>query len=511
MPANGIRRRRCSRQITLAAAGLLLASSSCATAPQFARTTQPPAGSGAVNAHYNVDARDASARRGATPTSPPPPRVVQLKQEERAPVAAVEPERPSEPVTAANADPTVPSQAVPVAAVSDLLPFDETPGPISRSGPESAAELAPSILQVDHSAAPDLSSQHPNNLHLVPSGQFIPAEPRVELASATLPPSQCPSPYAMACEIPVAVYEPEVYPEEYICDGGDRGHRVMYTASGRSGLDTEDTVAEFTDEEGCVCIRPSTRTCIYAPQFAAVRSMSLQQINLSVDKLAGAHDHRSSIGFRSQLTPGVEEHIDQPVGINVRSRVSGLDADVSGGAIARVQTTARHVKLNNVFENELFLAPGGLDRSQEAYLAHAIQLAAAWTRDLNPVIVAVDAAGQEVIGKFQIEEYVGIEDRSRKGDLKIIKVVDEPTAVPGDVVSFTIHYENVGDRSLLNVRIIDNLTPRLELAPDSPQSDREGRFHVEDNHEGSVVLTFELAEALPGRTAGTLTFQCRVR
>ena len=91
----------------------------------------------------------------------------------------------------------------------------------------------------------------------------------------------------------------------------------------------------------------------------------------------------------------------------------------------------------------------------------------------------------------------------------IIKLVDEPAAVPGDVVTFTIRYENIGDRELYNIRIVDNLTPRLELLPGTTNSDREGEFAIEDNTEGSVVLTFQLAAPLPGKTAGTLRFQCR--
>ena len=79
------------------------------------------------------------------------------------------------------------------------------------------------------------------------------------------------------------------------------------------------------------------------------------------------------------------------------------------------------------------------------------------------------------------------------------------------MLTFTIRYDNVGDHELRQVRIVDNLTPRLEYLPDSASSDRDGVIHVEDNNEGSVVLTFELDEPLPGRTGGILTFKARVR
>ncbi|MBX3437843.1 MAG: hypothetical protein KF861_10155 [Planctomycetaceae bacterium] len=391
---------------------------------------------------------------------------------------------------------------------SDVFQSDAAPLPAYRNEPANGSAPPTWNDSASSIARPSSSAIQPVN--------FIPAAPRVALCEDPRGwancPSACPNPYGFQVPgPPLPVYEPELYPEEYICDGGDRGVRVHYTDLGRQGLDTEDTVARFSDDAGCVHIKPSTRTCIYAPQFAAVRSTSTHLVNLDVERLAGTHDHRPSSGLRSRLSPGVELHNDQPVGFQSRSRVSGLDRDESNSAIARVQSPARHLKLNNAHENKQLRPTGQLDRTQEAYLAHAAQLAASWTRNLNPVIIATDAAGQEVISKFSIEEYVGVEDRSRKGDLRIVKLVDEPAAVPGDIVTFTIQYENVGDRGLYNIQIIDNLTPRLELLPETAQSDREGQFHVEDNLEGSSVLTFELAEPLPGHTSGKLTFQCRVR
>lgn len=523
MTARSTGRYGCSRRITCAAAGIWLVTSSCAMSPQFAGTMPSSADNRPASAHYSADEGMESARGESLSSS--------------APIQSTAPSQRAEFQSEGPGPAALPSEALEQGAATfdaDRVTFATAtmPEPVARGGETAtSAELSGQLqvrelflsdavaslsMSADLSAAPVEAagsslpgSSDSGGTPTVSSATFLPAEPRIELASTTMPASQCP-PYSLACAVPVGVYEPHAYPEEYICDGGDREHRVLYTAQGRTGLDTEDTIGEFTDDEGRVCIRPSTRTCIYAPQFAAVRSLSLHQVNLSVDKLAGTHDHRSSVGFRSRLTPGVEEDADQPVGFNSRSRVSGLETDTRGGAVARVQTTARHIKINNVFENELFLAPGALDRTQEAYLGHAVELAAAWTRDLNPVVVAVDAAGEELRTQFHVEEYIGIEERG-KGDLKVVKLVDESTAVPGDVLTFTIHYENIGDRGLDNVRIIDNLTPRLELLPDSLQSDREGRFSTEDNHEGSVVLTFELAEPLPGRTSGTLTFQCRVR
>jgi len=107
---------------------------------------------------------------------------------------------------------------------------------------------------------------------------------------------------------------------------------------------------------------------------------------------------------------------------------------------------------------------------------------------------------------------VGLEEEELPdGELRIVKLADKKIAQPGDVITFTIRYDNLGGRPLHHIRIIDNLTPRLVYIDQSADSDRDGRLVVEDNEEGSLVLKFEIAEPLPGKTGGVVTFKARVR
>ena len=105
---------------------------------------------------------------------------------------------------------------------------------------------------------------------------------------------------------------------------------------------------------------------------------------------------------------------------------------------------------------------------------------------------------------------VGVETRFRKG-LRIVKLADKRVAQPGEVVTFTIRFDNLGDRELRDVVIVDNLTPRLEYVDDSGELNLNGRLVAEDNGEGSLVLRWELDEPLAGRSGGVATFQARVR
>jgi uncharacterized repeat protein (TIGR01451 family) len=337
-----------------------------------------------------------------------------------------------------------------------------------------------------------------------------PCEPRIDLPTESLSLENCPMPWEHTVQVPLPVCEPQVWADEYLCDGGDRGYPVHYHGREIAGLETEDTVAEFTDHRGESHVKPSNKVCIYAPQFASVRSSTMPELGLKIDRAAGTHDGLATAGLAARNTVRVQQQNDQPVGIDVRSRVSGLDLLMSTESMSQVAAAVNHVKLINLFEDRSFFRRGQLDQTQELYLAYGLQSAVEWTRDQNPVIVAVDAGGQEVTANFKVEEYIGIEDKC-PGDLRILKLADKHIAHPGDIVTFTIHFDNVGERELTNVRIIDNLTPRLEYIEDSADSDREGRLDVTDNAEGSLVLTFELAEPLPGKSGGTVTFQTRVR
>jgi uncharacterized repeat protein (TIGR01451 family) len=159
-----------------------------------------------------------------------------------------------------------------------------------------------------------------------------------------------------------------------------------------------------------------------------------------------------------------------------------------------------------------FLQTGQLRQSDEARLAVSIQSAANWTRDQNPVIAASSQQGNELRSHFRDQELVGRENRfNGKARLRVVKLADKAIAEPGDIVTFTIRYDNIGDREVHAVVIVDNLTPRLEYIEDSATCDSNGVLETEDNGEGSLILRWVLDEPLAGRAGGVVTFQARVR
>jgi uncharacterized repeat protein (TIGR01451 family) len=347
---------------------------------------------------------------------------------------------------------------------------------------------------------------------------FTPAQPRVPAPGGF--PDACPPYYAghpghsgyPGHAWPLAVSLPQAHPEEYLFDGGDRGYPVHYSDFARLGLETEDTIAEYTDHLGRHHMKPSTRVAIYAPRFGAVRTISALKSDFAVEKLAGAFDTAYGVGLSSRTAPTMHQQRDAADGVRMRSRASGLDAEAAQGRVDQATALLQHTKFVNTFQDLTFVRTGQFQQADRARLAYGIQAALTWTRDVNPVVMANLQSGGELISTFRGKELVGIEDDHKTaGRLRIIKLADKKVAAPGEVVTFTLRYDNLGDLEVFHVRLVDNLTPRLEYIEDSATSDRPGQIFVEDNHEGSVILTFELDDPLPGHEGGILTFQARVK
>ena len=304
----------------------------------------------------------------------------------------------------------------------------------------------------------------------------------------------------------------EQFPDEYLLDGGDRDHPVHYQGQYRDGLETEDTVGEYIDHTGKPHVKATNQVAIYAPRFASVRTITTPSGETAIGRLAGMHESTRDSGVSNRVGPQRYTDSQRLGGVRVRSRASGVitrEGQLATQNVARLNT---HEQLLNTFEGLSYFLRGEMLQSNEARLAAGIEAATTWTRDENPVVIAQLDSLHEVTAKFRLAEIVGVEDpRKDPGRLEIVKVANRSTARPGDIVTFAIRYENKGEREVTDVRIVDNLTPRLEYIEDSATSDRDGEIVVQDNGEGSLVLTFKLDAPLKEKTSGVVTFQCRVR
>ena len=166
-----------------------------------------------------------------------------------------------------------------------------------------------------------------------------------------------------------------------------------------------------------------------------------------------------------------------------------------------------------------------VEQADQPRLAKMMENAAAWSLDVAPRGAIATAVGQVLNGLARDQTYTVYDPYQKAiGKLRVRKLADRGTAEAGDVVTITIIFENVGERPLHNVRIVDNLSPRLAFVAESGtigfvdqdkkalEGDKwSGQIHVQDNDEGSEVLVFEIDAELPGGVIGEITFQARVR
>lgn len=301
------------------------------------------------------------------------------------------------------------------------------------------------------------------------------------------------------------------YPDEYLCDGGDRNHPVHFDNYNMVGLDTEDTVAQYKDHQGKSHLKPTNKVCLYAPRMAAVDVIQHIGEDTGVHR-AGANTRTElGVNLRSRQVTVAQHQRQSSERMVTRVRGSGLESRTAAVEVDLDVAVATHMQALVAVGAHSFLRTGQFKQVEEAVVAGGVQAAGTWSKTQFPVIAGQLESTGELVSKKGSSELVGTEDRRRPGRLRIVKLADKKQAEAGDVVTFTIRYDNLGELPLSEVTITDNLTPRLEYVDDSATSDHDGRLDVIDNGEGSVILRWAIDQPLEGKKGGVVTFQAKVR
>jgi uncharacterized repeat protein (TIGR01451 family) len=302
------------------------------------------------------------------------------------------------------------------------------------------------------------------------------------------------------------------FPDEYLCDGGDRDLPISYTEDEMQGLETEDAAVEYRDDLNKRHVKPTNKVCIYAPRFASVSSISEPIEDVGGGRPVQAIAAQTGAGLANREGTFAQHQRDATERLVTRQRGSGVTTDASAEAVEQPIAPSGHAHTADIAQEFTFLRTGQVKQADEARLAASITAALALSRNQNPVITAKSEQGIELRNTFLQRELVGQENRHNgHGMIRVVKLVDQKLAVPGDVVTFTIRYDNIGDREVHDVVIVDNLTPRLEYVDDSAECDAAGHLDIEDNGEGSVILRWVLDEPVPGRKGGVVSFKALVR
>ena len=300
--------------------------------------------------------------------------------------------------------------------------------------------------------------------------------------------------------------------DEFLFDGGDRERKVRVGSDWTVfGLDQEDTVVHFDTIQGETIVEASNREAIYAPRFAAVRK---------VHGVVSTKAHQRMAGY--EVPTRLERHtetefaakLDQPLqirrNVGTKNPNSFRDHTTSRTTVdsRNLATTRDQLK---PFEDFNVIHMGQHLNSEKARLAVGMAAARAWMNSQALEVIAEDLTPIAVTNNRSMGMAYRYELPHGKAKMRLIKLASKQNAHPGDVVDFTLRFDNLGDAIVGNVTIIDSLTTRLEYVEGSQECTLKAEFLTATNEGQSLVLRWEIVEPVEVGKGGVIRFKCRVR
>jgi uncharacterized repeat protein (TIGR01451 family) len=321
----------------------------------------------------------------------------------------------------------------------------------------------------------------------------------------------CKLPCGPVCGTPPPPGRPWLPRDEFLCDGGDRGEPVHFAGEGGlAGIDPRDTVFNFT-ADARPRILPTNVVCIYAPRFASVR------VAVGVtEAFNAAHVSANELLQRMELAAtrqGPKKMAQSQVAGQNRLRVkaTGLSTRVFAGEHSEVRVLGGFDTRLNVAAHELVQ---GVDRKtailKPASMKARIKIDGIKSAE-SPVATGVVEGASQAVMTWPPFDITGVEVPPRKPGLAVIKRVDASEAEPGDTLTYTIQYRNMGNVPIRAVSIIDSLLPRLEYVPNSAQGPAGTIFTFGENKAGALELRYDLPGAIAPGAEGSVTFKVIVR
>lgn len=306
-------------------------------------------------------------------------------------------------------------------------------------------------------------------------------------------------------------FNPKSTPQEYVFDGDDRGLKVQVDSGFNIyGLDAEDTFGHFDTLDGQRIVAPSNRVAIYAPRFGSVRK---------IDGAVNAQYNQPTVGFneRKQTVQATDtslatttKQFEMPSRSQAGQRASGLLDQTRGVGVRRTLAPLGTRSYQAVILSESTLDIATIDNAIGAQLQQGIQAAAVWETDLGLRVVAKGVQPIIVRDLRTAQELMHIESENDP-TLQVVKTANVLAARPGDQVEFMIRFDNISNRKIGNVTLMDNLTRRLEYVEGSSECTLESEFKSEVNGAQSLALRWEITEPVEPGTGGVIRFRCRVR
>lgn len=344
----------------------------------------------------------------------------------------------------------------------------------------------------------------PEGCQLGPDGCYIGA------ANPGMPcgPGGAPCNAGCACCGPDGLRGPD---DEYLCDGDDYHSPAAVTRDGNvRGLEQEDAIAHYETVDGRTIVTPSNKVCIYAPRFAAIRQVvdpfAFARIDAAHGDIANVgpvtnKDREKPDTTLAEIEPNINRRRQPPSLLRERDQAGELARDRSPGVT--IGTLAAYANLS-------IIRTGEYSNVERVKIAKASLAAITWAGDQAAQVVldsrqAVAEVGVQTPGTT----YLLVEPNNPR--LRLIKLASTDSAHPGDEVEFTLRFDNIGNKVIGNVTILDSLTTRLEYIDGSQKCSLPADFDTRVNEGESLKLRWELHDPLEKGKGGVIQFRCRVR
>lgn len=320
----------------------------------------------------------------------------------------------------------------------------------------------------------------------------------------------CALPCGPVCGTPPPAGRSWLPKDEWLCDGGDFNEPAHFGGDGGlAGIDPRDAVVQFRDDRR-PRVLPTNRVCIYAPRFASVRVGMGPNQALVVQNLVGAEQVERQVTSATRQGPRrMTQNQAAELGRH-RNRASGLIARQGLGRHVEVKVLAASDAVSHIAGHVLTQGPEIKALGELPYAARTrLKLDAIKTGEGPIVTGIVEGAGEKVMA-WKPQELATVEYPPNKPGLAVVKQVNVAEAEPGDVVTYTITYRNIGNVPITSVSIVDSLLPRLEYVPESSRGPAGAVFTAGENRAGSMELRWDIGTVAPGQQSA-VSFQAKVR
>ncbi|MGA7500953.1 MAG: DUF11 domain-containing protein, partial [Isosphaeraceae bacterium] len=325
----------------------------------------------------------------------------------------------------------------------------------------------------------------------------------------------CRLPCGPVCGTPPPPGRPWLPRDEYLCDGGDQGEPAGVGEGGNiKGIDPRDAVMRFDvglNDRRQLRVLPTNRVCVYAPRFAEVRistgtneavEVHGATMNRSLDKFAltesRSHSRRLVQNQAAELT-------------RERSRAQAMAGRISPGEDSNMRGPDVYHNVQQVkVDSQQQPVQLTRDRMKPALIKEKIRLDGIKSVESTVMTGLIEGPGQTVMS-WQPHEMKGVETPPQRPGMAIIKRVSAAEAEPGDTLTFTITYRNMGNTPIRAASVVDSLLPRLEYVKGSARGPKGTVFTSAENRVGSSELKWEFPGVIPPGASGEVSFQAVVR